>query len=213
MNSSTRRDIASPSPSIATTKPVPITPERFFTAWCAECAHQKDNLLGSWERTPNYTNAIMRNCPPGSVIEGVATRLGREAYCEYYGLDAVLFQGDDRVYCAPAGETWLQNIDIAFEHENHFRSGVFQEASHLLVTRCNLRVLVTYPEAYDERPELECLKRVIGAAKLPDPGFLLITGRRIDRKIDGTWGDIHWRGQAYTATGGWLAVTSTALSL
>src|SRR5438309_6138042 len=50
---------------------------------------------------------------------------------------------------SPPNTTWLRRIRVAFEHENYFNSGLFQEVSHLLITDCDLRVLVSYPNDPD----------------------------------------------------------------
>lgn len=178
----------------------------FFTAWQAECSVQRKVLLEAWDSSPDYTAAVLRNYPAGSVVAEVGRRLNLATYCEYYGLDAIFFADrnerndrNDRVHCSPLGQTWVHTIQVAFEHENHFASGLFQEVSHLLITRADLRVLVTYPDD-GEAAELDRLSQIIKATKLDDPAFLLITGKR-DDKQDGIWTNIVWTGRVHTKEG------------
>lgn len=185
-----------------------ITPCQFFECWKAACLAQQTALLSTWEQSKNYTGSILRNHPPGSVIAQVAACLGLTSYCEYYWLDAILFkeagegQDGDRVKNVPPGQTWVHTIRVAFEHEGDFRSGLFQETSHLMIMRAELRVLVTYPErdADDSaffQSELARLAEIIRATGLPDPAFLLITGRRTHH--DGSnWTNIEWKGYLYS---------------
>lgn len=187
----------------------PLTPESFFRAWRNVCQANRDRLLENWENGGHYTSVIFgdRN---QSITVLVGTELGLECYSNYYSLDAVYFRrSDDAVTSptAPEGSTWLQNIRIAFEHENYFRSGLFQETSHLMITRAELRVLVTYPEAYDEAEvdeELSRLAAIITRSGLPDPAFLLIMGKRtgVGR---GDWSGIHWIGRKFAAQG-WVEI-------
>ena len=166
---------------------------------------QEAALLKVWETSPNFTAAMLRNSPPGSVVSNVGCRLSLETYCDYYFIDAVFFDRvTDRVHCSPIGQTWIDRIQVALEHENHFKSGLFKEASHLLITRADLRVLVTYPEAFDENPELDSLATVIHESHLADPSFLLITGKRIPSDL-GKWDGVEWVGRIYSA-GGWVPV-------
>lgn len=181
----------------------------FFTAWQAECSVQRKVLLEAWDSSPDYTAAVLRNYPAGSVVAEVGRRLNLATYCEYYGLDAIFFADrnerndrNDRVHCSPLGQTWVHTIQVAFEHENHFASGLFQEVSHLLITRADLRVLVTYPEAYPEQPELGRLSQIIKAANLGDQTFLLITGRRVTGP-DGNGVEIKWTGRVHQG-GSWV---------
>lgn len=179
-----------------------ITPCQFFNCWKAACVAQQPTLLNEWERSANYTATILRNHPPGSVIERVAACLGLTSYCEYYSLDAILFKDCDRVTNVPAGQTWVHNIRVAFEHEGHFRSGLFQETSHLLITRAELRVLVTYPEGDADdsvalKMEFKRLAEIIYASGLVDPAFLLITGRRTGPG-EYVWTGIEWKGYLYS---------------
>lgn len=101
-----------------------------------------------------------------SIIKTIADRMQLKSCCEYYEIDAVLFKDpEDRVPDAPAGTTWIRRIRVAFEHENYFNSGLFQEVSHLLVTDCDLRVLVSYPNSKDELDQqLDYLCKVISGS-------------------------------------------------
>lgn len=101
----------------------------------------------------------------------------------------------------PVGTTWVRRIRIAFEHENDFGSGLFQEVSHLLITDCDLRVVVTYPDSRDRLDrELQYLHAIIAgtdrANQIAETGaFLFIAGWRDVEK-----GAIEWWGYVYEPT-------------
>jgi len=166
----------------------------FFDAWKRVCSHRKDTLLALWDRRPNYTSEIFYI--ENSVVAELASGFPLQAYCDYYSLDAIFFEKADRVHCCPLGQTWVQNVRVAFEHEHSFRSGLFKEVSHLCITRAELRVLVTYPEGNPLEAELEALARIISEANLPESetSFLIITGARIESDTD-----IEWSAHTYEA--------------
>ena len=180
--------------------------EAFFSAWKAVCVAREGDILNNWETAPNYTALILGD-RPDSIAKQVARALDPMGQLKvytagYYALDAIFFTDADVVPCRPDGSTWVQNIRVAFENENFFTSGLFQETSHLLITRADLRVLVTYPENNDVDPELERLSEIIAKSGLVEPAFLFITGQRINNKSGVEW-------LAYTYRGGKL-VPSTA---
>jgi hypothetical protein len=192
-------DVATPMNA----KTQPITSTEFFAAWVETCGRRFETLSRDWSNGPAFTAHIMDE--PESVIRAVAKRLNRdlECYCGYYCIDAILFNKGDRVPDAPPGQTWVRGIRVAFEHENFFTSGLFQEISHLLITRCDLRVLVSYPDSDDDlAQELQRLRRVVSGSDQAESisetrSLLFITGGR-----DCTTSAIQWRGHVYSH-GGW----------
>lgn len=168
---------------------VPITAPTFFNAWKRACEGRKEALLEAWPRAKPYTAQIFH--VEDAVIKGVAEELELDVYSGYYSVDAIFIRKGkgDRVHCAPSNQNWFHNIRIAFEHENSFRSGLFQEVSHLLITRADLRVLVTYPEGYDLAAELKNLEQIIKESDLgtADPAFLFIAGKRIESNTGIEW--------------------------
>lgn len=165
--------------------------ERFFTTWISTCEERLSDLLENWDRSPFYTANIFTD--PCAIIEGVATKLGFKCYCGYYSIDAVLFKPEDYVPRIPIGQTWIRRIRIAFEHENDFGSGLFQEVSHLLITDCDLRVVVSYAgETACRDDELNYLHGVIkgsdrSAQIANDSSFLFIIGNRDPAKTKAIW--------------------------
>jgi hypothetical protein len=102
----------------------------------------------------------------------------------------------------PVGTTWVRRIRIAFEHENDFYSGLFQEVSHLLITDCDLRVVVSYPDNRDDLDsELKYLHDIIAGRDRSDliadtGGFLFIAGwRHFEQSTIDWWGYIYERTQ------------------
>lgn len=51
---------------------------------------------------------------------------------------------------------------MAFEHENSFNRDLYKEVAHLLITDCDLRVLVTYPNR-DISSILDYLHQIISS--------------------------------------------------
>src|ERR1051326_1916563 len=120
-----------------------IDAHNFFSSWVQICNERQHILFNDWFDKTRYTAHILSE--NNSVIDAVAATLDLKAYDGYYFLDAIFFdQNKDLVPDCPEGKTWVRRIRVAFEHENYFDSGLFQELSHLLITDCDLRVLVTY---------------------------------------------------------------------
>ncbi len=173
------------------------TAHAFYHAWRKEVERRSDEVLEKWSQARNFTNMVISD--DGSILQGVAKSLSLEAYgTNYYSLDALLFDPKDHVNTVfPIGEwSFFYHIRVAFEHENFFNSGLFQEVSHLLITNCDLRVIVTYPDR-DSRDELRKLHDLIShhpqQAQFSDQeNFLMIFGYR-----DGP----RWEGRVYKASG------------
>jgi hypothetical protein len=172
----------------------------FFNVWVNICTQRRDALLDCWVNSPVFTSRIFSE--PNCIIEAIASSLNLRSYCGYYCLDAILFERDlDLVPEILVGTTWVRRIRIAFEHENHFDSGLFQEVSHLMITDCDLRVVVTYPANGDELgTQLKYLHRIIAETDRTDhiaqsEGFLFIAGWR-----DAHAANIEWSGFVYDRT-------------
>lgn len=173
----------------------PICPSRFFACWKAVCDAKKQDLLAAWTSCPALTAQIFN--VEDAIVVRLASELKLKSYCGYYSLDAIFFRDEDRVHCAPTGQTWVQNVRIAFEHENIFRSGLFTETSHLLITRADLRVLISYPDDQAQlEVELDNLSRVISQSDpaATDPAFLFIVGNRISDSTDIQWSAYTYQG-------------------
>ncbi len=168
----------------------------FFKLWVDTCDQRHEILLQDWPKAPVFTAHVFSE--PNSIIEVIAKGLDLQCYCGYYSIDAILFEKDDLVPNIPMGTTWVRRIRIAFEHENYFDSGLFQEVSHLLITNCDLRVVVSYPGNPDElRSQLQYLHSIIAGIDHSDQiaetgAFLFIAGWRDVEK-----GTIEWWGHVY----------------
>jgi hypothetical protein len=139
----------------------PFQGQDFFKLWVDVCKEREEVHLRDFPKSPLLTGHMLTN--ENSVIQAVAKRLDLKCYCGYYAIDAILFKDpDDRVPDAPARMTCVRRIRIAFEHENYFNSGLFQEVSHLLITDCDLRVVVSYPNKPAElKDQLDYLFQII----------------------------------------------------
>jgi hypothetical protein len=160
-----------------------ITSQTFFQAWIETVQNRKEHLLNIWRKSIEFTSQVKGN--ESSIMKEVADKLNLICYYgDYYCIDTVLYKEEDLVPGLTPGNKWLRDIRVAFEHENNVNSGLFQEVSHLLITNCDLKVLVTYPND-DGTEDLNFLHEVIKGnrqsnALSDDESFLIIFGSEIN---------------------------------
>ncbi len=177
-----------------------INATSFFQAWTSTVQTRKDHMLGIWRQAKPFTAYVKGN--EESIMQEVAAKLGLLCYHQdYYSIDTVLYREEDLVPGRPEGSYWFRDIRVAFEHENNFSSGLFQEISHLLITTCDLRVLVTYPNQ-DTTAELAYLHSIISgnrsaATFSQDESILIIFGYETG---------FEWKGLVYKLDS-WKAIT------
>jgi hypothetical protein len=165
-----------------------VTSKMFFHAWRETVHNRKEHLLKIWRRATEFTSHVKGD--DASIIKEVADKLNLICYySDYYSLDAVLYKEEDLAPGLPEGSYWFRDIRVAFEHENYFNCGLYKEVSHLLITNCDLRVLVTYPDD-DGLEGLEYLHKVIQGNRQAqrisdDESFLVIFGGEVDFCWDG----------------------------
>jgi hypothetical protein len=160
-----------------------LTATSFFQKWLESVNESKNELSKIWRNYSAFTSFI-KSDDNNSILKRIASRMGLECYSkDYYCIDSIFYQEDDLVPDLPADQFWFRNIKVAFEHENHFQSGLYKEVSHLLITNSDLKVLVTYPDNSDEDGKimLENLHKIIKGSKLSkrlsdDESFLIIFG-------------------------------------
>lgn len=156
-----------------------VTATQFFRAWVDTVTNRKDHLLSIWRKAKEFTNYIKGS--DNSVMDEIAQKLNLLCYpCDYYSLDTILYKPEDKTPDINPNTYWFRDIRVAFEHENNFNSGLYQEVSHLLITNCDLRVLVTYPND-DTEAELKYLHEIITGNRQSksisdDENFLIIFG-------------------------------------
>ncbi len=165
-----------------------ISARQFFQAWLDTVQGRKERMLSIWRQAKEFTSHVKGD--DASIMKEIADKLNLICYhSDYYSLDTVLYKEEDLVPGRPQGSYWFRDIRVAFEHENNFNSGLYQEVSHLLITNCDLKVLVTYPND-DGQVELEYLHKVIkgnrqSKAISDDESFLIIFGSESDFSWDG----------------------------
>ena len=159
-----------------------IKSQSFYQAWLDTVNTRKDHLLKIWRTAKEFTSYIKGddNC----VMNEVANKLNLLCYPrDYYSVDTLLYNQEDLVDNRNKDQFWFRDIRVAFEHENNFKGGLYQEVSHLLVINADLKVLVTYPNE-DTTNELKYLHEIISGnrqSKLisDDESFLIIFGYEI----------------------------------
>lgn len=157
-----------------------ITSQQFFQAWIDAVQNRKEHLLNIWRQPGVFTSQVKGD--DTSIIKEIADKLNLLCYQQdYYCIDTIFYKEEDLVPERPIGSYWFRDIRIAFEHENNFNSGLYQEVSHLLITNCDLRVLVTYPTDYGEEEQMEYLHKIIKGSRhskvvSEEESFLIIFG-------------------------------------
>lgn len=171
------------------------TSKEFLKAWLetVEEPSRLETLKNIWSNNKEFTNQIINN--DDSVIIEVSKRLQLNCYeNNYYSLDAVLYKNDNRVPGINENTYWFREIQIAFEHENYYNKNLYQEVAHLLITRCNLRVLVSYPQ-YEKETVSDYLHEIISGCSIANEisekeSFLFILGYHYEGKVE-------WEGWVY----------------
>lgn len=152
----------------------------FFKYWCETLDERAQEVSSEWGSCKGYTNLVIHS--ESSIIIDIAKRLNLHCYNgDYYYIDSVLYDEADYIKDFPS-QCYLTDIRIAFEHENNFKSGLYQEVSHLLLINSDLKVVVSYPPSEQaENDELEYLHKIISSSRpasnlAENDGFLFIMG-------------------------------------
>lgn len=199
-----------------------VSANRFYLAWLKVITKNISAVSRCWDNSHDYTNLIIKN--DNSLIMQISNELNLSCYNgDYYSIDSVLYHERDRINNNPG--TYLRHIVVAFEHENSFSSGLYQEVTHLLITRADLKVLVSYPpnELNKQtnntiKKELNFLYNIIKDSPHADDiaekeDFLIIFGKNDISDLDATkWNcDDYWQGLVFKLDG-WKIITSDDLS-
>lgn len=175
-----------------------VTSYYFYKRWLQVVNEptRAETLKSIWQSNAAYTNEIITK--DNSVLDEVGKLLSLECYeRNYYSLDAIFYNKSDKVPETKENTYWFKDIEIAFEHENAFNKNLYQEVAHLLITRCNLRVLVAYPNKNKE-PIVNYLHEVISSCSIASEiakkeNFLIIFGYCYDNVYE-------WEGWVYART-------------
>ncbi|RZK45321.1 MAG: hypothetical protein EOO61_00210 [Hymenobacter sp.] len=172
-----------------------ISSNAFLKAWADTVDSRKERMLSLWRQPKPFTAYVKGN--EESIMQEVATRLDLLCYHrDYYSIDTVLYKAEDLVPGIPEGSFWFKDIRVAFEHENNFNNNLYQEIAHLLITDCDLRVLVTYPDGNIDSI-LDYLHRIISSNRKAttfsqEESILMIFGYEAD---------FRWKGSVYKSEG------------
>ncbi|MFT5891829.1 MAG: hypothetical protein ACI9Y7_001936 [Dokdonia sp.] len=151
----------------------------FYNAWLETVNNRKEHLLKIWRNAKDFTRCIKGS--ENSVVDEIAEKLDLLTYPQdYYSIDTIFYKPEDLTPKIKPNTYWFRDMRIAFEHENNFNSGLYQEVSHLLITNCDLRVLVAYPD-YEPDEMLEQLHEIIkgnrqSKTNSDEESFLIILG-------------------------------------
>ena len=123
---------------------ITVSSKNFYGVWLDTVKHRKDEMLLNWQNNKVFTSYIKGS--QNSVLSEIAQAMNLKCYeKDYYSLDAIFYIDEDLTPRINENNYWFRQIKIAFEHENNFKGGLYQEVSHLLITNSDLKVLVTYP--------------------------------------------------------------------
>lgn len=151
----------------------------FYNAWLETVNNRKEHLLKIWRNAKDFTYYIKGS--ENSVVDEIAEKLDLLTYPQdYYSIDTIFYKPEDLAPKIKPNTYWFRDMRVAFEHENNFNSGLYQEVSHLLITNCDLRVLVAYPD-YEPDEMLEQLHEIIkgnrqSKTNSDEENFLIIFG-------------------------------------
>jgi len=135
----------------------------FYKIWKNTVTNRKQEMLSVWRNNKELTLFVKGS--ENSIIDQIANHFGLLSYPQdYYSIDAILYEEKDLTPKIKENTFWFRDIKVAFEHENNFKSGLYQEVSHLLITNCKLKVLVAYPD-YEPDTELEYLHEIINGTR------------------------------------------------
>ncbi|MDV7138235.1 hypothetical protein R3X28_05075 [Maribacter sp. TH_r10] len=137
-----------------------ISARDFYRLWIDTVTENKAELLGLWRNPTEFTYYIKGS--DNSIISQIGHKMDLKTYeQDYYSIDTVFYKQEDLVPHLAEGNFWFRDIRIAFEHENSFNNKLYQEVSHLLITNCDLRVLVAYPPSDTPIGTLNSLHEII----------------------------------------------------
>jgi hypothetical protein len=176
-----------------------ISSRLFFDIWKQITNDNKQVLLDQWQNYKNYTSLIKGS--ENSILSQIAIKLNLFVYeKDYYSVDAIFFNADDLCPKIQDKTYWFRNLQIAFEHENNFYSGLYQEISHLIILNSPLKVLVTYPDNIEHgEKELEYFTEIIKGNR----NELQFSEKEEILVIYGFREDFSWHGYIYKSEG-WL---------
>ncbi|WP_445956234.1 hypothetical protein [Yeosuana sp.] len=168
-----------------------INSTNFYREWLKAVTDRKEEMLSVWRKNKELTFFVKGS--ENSIIYTISKKIGLLSYeQDYYSIDTILYKPEDLTPGIKPNTFWFRDIRVAFEHENTFKSGIYQELSHLLITNCELKVLVTYP---DDTPiqELKHLHKIVKETRhskeISDKENLLI--------IFGYENNFEWQGFIY----------------
>ncbi|MCZ2130777.1 MAG: hypothetical protein LC109_10990 [Bacteroidia bacterium] len=158
---------------------ITITSTNFYGAWLDTVKYRKDKMLSIWRNNKEFTSYIKGS--DNSVLSEIAQAMNLKCYeKDYYSVDAIFYKETDLTPKINENNYWFRHITIAFEHENNFKGGLYQEVSHLLITNSDLKVLVTYPNE-DITNQFDYLHEIVKGCKhsntiSDEENFLIILG-------------------------------------
>jgi hypothetical protein len=142
-----------------------ITSKIFYKSWLKAVQSRNSELEKVWTNPKLFTKKITGW--ENSIVQDIANDINLLCFSDnYYSTDCVFYKKEDLVNPENLNRFHLKEIRIAFEHENNFDSGLFQEVSHLLLVNCDLRVLVSYPKSHlHSKNELNILHSLIKSTR------------------------------------------------
>ncbi|OLY94342.1 hypothetical protein SAMN05444008_10574 [Cnuella takakiae] len=175
-----------------------VSSQDFLNAWMNVVNLKRELLQADWRNAEAFTSLI-KGCED-NIITSVGKLLELKAYTtDYYSVDSLLYSDEDLVPDIKPNSYWFRQVKVAFEHENHFNSGLYQEVSHLLLINSDLKVLVTYPSNREstEQRQKEYLHQIINGTRIQKQlsegeSFLLIFGYE---------NEFSWEAYVYKETG------------
>ena len=171
-----------------------ISASEFFKCWVINSGEIKNEIYSLWKTKKKELTKLILD-PETGIINNVASYFNLKNYSYgygYYYVDSVFYMPDeDRVIFGNQDNTWLRKIRVAIEHENNFRY-LFTEYCRLIITKTELKVLISYPIKGDKwKNEINELKELLadknGIQLIKNNSFLLILAFENELKNAFTW--------------------------
>lgn len=156
-----------------------VTPEEFRTVFVKATNNKEEDLIAKWEDPKEFTELMLN--PKDGVLNSVAADLKLTYWSEYYGLDAVFYEG---TVSNMKFEEYARYFNIALEHENDIRRS-YVEMNKLCLFNAALKVLITYPSKTKTAKEmLNNYSTIVNEADIDDfQKHMVIFGFKDSNKI------------------------------
>ncbi|HRR96449.1 MAG TPA: hypothetical protein P5150_06965 [Candidatus Ratteibacteria bacterium] len=163
-----------------------ITPELFKNVFLLALTDFESKLVKYWDTPGEFTKIMIgKTLSDKSMLHLMADILKLKYYREYWSLDAVFYEKEDKEHFQLPFLV-AEYLPVVIEHENAI-SGSCLEMNKLSIFNSPLKVLITYPETEDKNKYLNWYTEILKKADIFDDfstkrKHLLIFGYKKEEK-------------------------------